>query len=90
MDEVCARQNRIPITHMMVLSWLQMRYNEIYLVNESCLVQQRLSTICIALSWACVKLIRRLHGGFSLGFHVGEEIHATAFELKILMKLCHI
>jgi hypothetical protein len=63
-----------------------MQYDEIYLVNESCLGQQRLRATCIvtdALGISTgVKLIRRLHGGFNLRFHVVEELHATAFELK--------
>ena len=78
---------------MTVLSWIQIRYDEIYLVNESCLGQQRLRATCIAadalMSLAGVKLIQRVHGGFSLRFHVVEELHATAFELKIQVKLCH-
>ena len=78
----------------MTLSWLKMRYDEIYLVNESCLGQQRLGATFIAAdalrSLAGVKLIQRLHGGFNLHFHVVEELHATAFELKIQVKLCHM
>jgi hypothetical protein len=78
---------------MTLLSWLQKRlgYDEIYPVNESCVVQQRLGATCIVAdalrSLTGVKLIRRLHGGFSLRFHVVEEPHATAFELKIQVKL---
>jgi hypothetical protein len=71
----------------MTLSWLKMRYDEIYLVNERCLGQQRLRATCIAAdalrSVTGVKFIRILHGGFSLRFHVVEELHATTFELKI-------
>ena len=88
MDDVGARQNLFPIINMTVLSRLQMRYDKIYLVNESCFVQQRLGATCIATdalrSLTAVKLIRRLHGGFSLRFYVVEEFHATAFELRIL------
>ena len=78
----------------MTLSWLQIRYDEIYLVNESCLGQQRLGATCIAAdalrSVTGVKLIQILHGGFRLRFHVVEEFHATTFELKIEVKLCHM
>jgi hypothetical protein len=72
---------------------VQMQY-EIYSVNESCLDQQLLCATCIAAdafrSLTGVKLIRRLHGEFSLRFHVVDELHATAFELKIQVKLCHM
>ena len=37
-----------PIIHMTVLSWLQMRYEEIYSVYESRVGQQRLGATCIA------------------------------------------
>jgi hypothetical protein len=79
---------------MTVLSWLQqMRYDEIYSVDESCLGQQRLRPTCIVAdalrSLTGVKLIRCLHGGFSLLFYVFEEFHAATFELKIQVKLCH-
>jgi hypothetical protein len=64
-----------------------MRYDEIYSVNESRLGQQRLRVSCIAAdafrSLTGVKLIQRLHGGFSLRFNVVEELHAITFNLKI-------
>ena len=72
---------------MAMLSWLQMWCNETYSVDESCVGQQRLRPACIAAnairSSTSVKLIRSLHDGFDLHFHVSEELHATAFELKI-------
>jgi hypothetical protein len=72
---------------MGLLSWLQMGCNETYSVDESCLGQQRLRAMYIATdairTWTGVKLIRRFYGMFDLCFHVGEKLHATAFELKI-------
>jgi hypothetical protein len=79
---------------MTVLSWLQMRHDGIYSVNESCLGQQLLratSIVADALrSLTGIELIQRLHGGFGLSFHVVEELHATTFELEVQMKLCHM
>ena len=94
MGDVGTRQNRAPVTHMAALSWLQMRYDEIYSVNERCLGQQCLRATRVAAdslsSLTGIKPIQRLHGGFSLGFHVVEELHATEFDLEILVKLCHM
>ena len=71
-----------------------MRYDEIYSVNESSLDQQRLRATRIAAdalrSLTGVKLIKKLYGGFEFCFHVVEELHATAFELKIQLKLWHM
>ena len=71
-----------------------MRYDEIYSVNESCPGQQHLRATCIVAdavrSLTGVKLIQKLHGGFDLRFHVIEELHTTAFELKVQVKLCHM
>jgi len=79
------------MAHTTLLSWLQKQYDEIYSVNESCLGQQPLRATCIVAdasrSLTGVKLIRGLHDGFSLRFHVVEELHASAFELKIQVKL---
>ena len=94
MDDVGTRQNRAPVNHMAALSWIQMRYDEIYLVNERCVGQQLLRATCVAAdalrSLTGIKPIQRLHGGFSLGFHIVEELHVTAFDLKILVKLCNV
>ena len=76
----------------MTLSWLQMRCNETYSVNESRLGQQRLREFCIAAnairSSAGAKLIGKIYGVFDLCFHVGEELHAVIFNLKIRVKPC--
>jgi len=65
------------------ITWAPAKIN--FLMNESCLGQQRLRATSIAAdalrNLTGVKLIRRLHGGFSLRFHVVEELHATTFEL---------
>src|SRR6266478_2730502 len=82
-----ARRRRNPVKHMAVLSWLQMRCNETYSVNESCLGQQGQCATCIAAnairSSRGVKLIRRIYGVLDLLFHVSEELHTAACELKI-------
>ena len=79
---------------MTVLSWLQMRHDEIYLGNESSFGQQCLRAICITAdalrSLTGVKPIQKLHVGFNLHFLVIEQNHATAFELKIQVKLCRV
>ena len=71
-----------------------MRYDGVYSVNKSRVGQQRLGATCISAdalrSLIGVKLKYRLHGGFSLRFHVIDELHATAFELEIQVKLCYM
>ena len=93
MDYLGARPSWIPVTQIRCSVSHKWRCNETYLVNESHLGQQRLRATCIAAddirSSTGVKSIRRLHGVLNLRFHVGDEPHAAAYELKVRVNPCH-